>query len=102
MRWRNFSENREREAAGLVVDTVDFFRGRGHGGQLAIREAAFALDIPARTARSLLYGEAVSVSIEKYRALRRRFLDHLDARTRDFEARAEAARTRRRQMELEL
>lgn len=102
MRWRNFSENRERAAAGLVLDAVDFFRGRGHGSQLAIREAAFALDIPARTAKSLLYGEAVAITGDRYRAIRRRFLDHLDARAEDFEARADAARTRRRQMELEI
>lgn len=103
MDWSNFSTNDPlRHVMSLLDDAVSSYRNRGHSRQHAVEQAALALGITPRRAKSLLYGEAFTVAVEEYRAIKARFLDHLDAEAEHLAARSAAARARRRQMELEI
>ena len=91
-----------RDAAQLVDDAVTAFRTRGYTRETALHQAALALGISPRRAKGLVYGEVFAMALDEYRQIKARFLRHLDDEAESLAARSEAARARRKQMELEL
>lgn len=91
-----------RSLESIVSDAVLYFRNRGHRNDHAIEQVALALEMSPRRCRSLLYGEVFVTTAAELARVHAAFLRHLDAQADDLAARSEAARARRRQMELEL
>jgi hypothetical protein len=103
MAWsKNSKSDLLREAMSLLDDAVSAFRNRGYARQHAVEQAALALGVSPRRARALLYGEAFAMPSEEFRAIQQRYLDHLDAEAENLNARFEAVKAKRRQMELGL
>ena len=91
-----------REVAELIDDVVTAIRNRGYTRERAMKQAALELGMTHRRVRSLTWGEAWRVTAEEHAAIRARFLDFLDREAEQLAARSEAARARRRQMELDI
>lgn len=89
-----------REIAALIDECATAFRNRGYSRQDAIGQAALALGVAPRRARALLYGEAFAASEAEYQAIKRRFAAFLDDEIESLAARSEAARAKRKQLEL--
>jgi hypothetical protein len=86
----------------MIDDAASAFRNRGHSRQQAVDQAALALGVTPRKAKAWLYGESFKATEEEARAVRLRYLDHLDAEAESLAERSEAIRSRRRQISLEL
>jgi len=91
-----------RQIAQLIDDVVTSYRNRGYTRQYATEQAALALGITSRRAKSFLYGEVYSVAAHEYRLLKYRFLTHLDDEAEHLSERLAAIRERRAQMEMDL
>lgn len=105
MSWSNFSASKRdlvRDLASMVLETVTHFRNRGHCAEHAIEQTALALDLTPRRVKSLVYGEAFSAQPDERHRVHALFLRQLDAEALDLARRSDAARARRRQMELDL
>ena len=63
-----------RAAEEMVVDTVLFFRNRGHRRDTAIEQGALALGLTSRKAWSLFYQQPVAIAREEYQQIRRAFI----------------------------
>lgn len=98
----NFASDIVRDAAALIDDAVTALRNRGHTREHAVRQAALFFGLPESRAKGLLYGKVFALAAEEYRAIKARFLDHLDAEADYLAARSQAARARRKQMEMEI
>ena len=92
--WPKDSKPAARIAAELVDDTVTAIRNRGHTRRYALRIAARELGIRLRRARSLLYGDPVTLLDAELAEIRAAFLRHLDAEAEHLAARSAAARER--------
>ena len=98
--WPNCSNpDPARQAAALVDDTVTAIRNRGHTRRYALHLAALELGLRFRRARSLLYGDPVTLLDEELAAIRAAYLAHLDAEASQLAARSAAARERLRRMQ---
>lgn len=105
MTRNNFSNSNPewlRAIEGMVSETVLFFRNRGHNRDVAIEQAALALGMTRRKARSIFYQEPVGVAREERDRVFQAFMCHLDDQADDYTRRAEAVRAKRRQMEIGL
>lgn len=91
-----------REAEGWVYQVVINHRNRGLKTPHAIEQAALDLGISPRKVRSFFHGEASLIAHEEWESLKSRFLAHLEAEATDLARRADAARRRRAQIELDL
>jgi hypothetical protein len=104
MSWGNFSVSGRRDAVrtleSMILEAVTYFRNRGHKNEHAIEQTALALEVTPRRVKSFLYSEAFATSEDEFDRIRGAFLRHLDAQADDLAARSEAARAKRRQMEL--
>ena len=100
MSWSEVSTIRD--AAQLVDEAVTAFRNRGYTRERAVEQAALALGISHRRARGLIYGEVFAMAVDEYRAIKARFLRHLDEEAESLAGRLEAVKAKQRQMELEL
>ena len=89
-----------RAIESMVCDTVLFFRNRGHKRDIAIEQAALALGLSNRKARSIFYQEPVGTLREEYEAIRERFARHLEYQAEDYARRSEGVRAKLRQMDL--
>jgi hypothetical protein len=85
----------------MVTETVMFFRNRGHGRGVAIDQASLALGLTRRRTWTFYYQQPAAAIRDEYLQIRARFIEHLDEQAEDLTRRSEAARLRRRQMELE-
>lgn len=83
-----------RQAAEFVDDTVTAIRNRGHTRQHAVRLAALELGLRLRRARSLLYGDPVTLPDAELERIRAAFIEHLDREAQQLAARSAAARAR--------
>lgn len=90
-----------RRVAELVLDTVTFFKVRGHPQTIAIEQAALALGLNPRRVTRYCYDEHVAATACEYAAVRRARLRHMDFEAEDLSRRLDASRARRREMELE-
>jgi hypothetical protein len=98
--WPNDSKtDTARQAAVLVDDAVTAIRNRGHTRKHAVHLAALELGIRFRRARSLLYGDPVSLLDSELADIRAAYLAHLDAEVAHLSARSAAARERLRRMQ---
>ena len=88
------------EIARLLDDAVTDIRNRGYTREGALSRAAEWFGVTVGRAKRMVYGEAYSVTEAERAAIRRRYLDHLDEQARYYEAKLDAAKARRRQMEL--
>jgi hypothetical protein len=86
----------------LLDQVVTDYRNRGHTRTIATEEAARALGITPRRAKSLLYGEAFKVQTEEYRAIKEKYLDHLDAEAANLAARFQAIMEKRQQLGMDI
>jgi ABC-type transporter lipoprotein component MlaA len=105
MAWRQVSNSPPewfREIEEMVCETILFFRNRGHNQDIAIEQTALALGLTRRKTRSIFYQEPFAAARDEYAAIRRAFIAHLEHQAEDLAHRSEAARMRRRQMQLEL
>lgn len=91
-----------RDVASWIDDVVSAYRNRGFSRAVATDQAALALGITPRRAKSFLYSEAFKVSDEERAAIRIRYLRHLDDEAEHFRQRLEDAKARRRQFQLEI
>jgi len=90
-----------RSIESMVHDAVLFFRNRGHNRDAAIGQTALALGMTERRVWSFYYEQPVAAAREEYMAVRLAFIKHLAFQSEDLAQRSEAARMRRRQMEME-
>lgn len=103
MSWTNYSVNNDvRQTAGLVDDVVQDYQSRGYRRLHAMEQAALALCITPRRVKGLIFGEVFRLAPGEYQFIRRRYLDHLDERADSLNARFEAVKAKRRQMEMDL
>lgn len=86
----------------MVLETVLYFRNRGHRRDIAIEQGALALGLSPRKVKSIFYQEPVATSREEYDHIFLAFMRHLDAEAADYTRRAEAVKAKRRQMALGL
>lgn len=86
----------------MVTETVMYFRNRGHDRDVAIDQASLALGLTRRRTWTFYYQQPAAAIRDEYLKIRARFVDHLDAQAEDLARRSEAARLRRRQIEMEL
>ena len=91
-----------REVTILLDEAVTSYRNRGHSRAVATDDAAKALGVTPRRAKALLYGESFKVTDEEHRAIKLAYLAHLDDEAAHFSAMLDAAKTKRRMMEMEL
>lgn len=91
-----------RAVEGIVAETVTWFRNRGHARNIAIEQAALALELTPRKTRSILDGDPFAMRREEYDRTFEAFMRHLDFQTEDHLRRAEASKAKRRQMEMSL
>ena len=102
MAWSNFSKSDPvRVAAEFVDAAVTAYRNRGHSRTDAMDQAALALGISPRRAKALVYGEAFAMATEELRAIKSRFIAHLDDQMAHHEAEKQKLRERLQQMRLE-
>lgn len=99
MAWSLPSDRRD-AAAELVRLTVRNYRLRGSKIVTARYQAAEALGITERQARSLLYREPIAVACDRWERLKRRFLAHLDAEFEELSRRTAEVRAERQQFAL--
>jgi len=80
MHWSKCSEHDPvRDIAGWLDQAVTDIANRGYPKRYAVEQAALALGISPRKAKSTLYGEYVAFVADEYQSIKRRFLAHLDA-----------------------
>lgn len=83
----------------LVQEVVTHLRRRGVKAADAVVDAASALGLPRRSAQALHWGEALAGRGLDVRAVRARFLAHLDHEAELLEREAATLRARRQDME---
>lgn len=86
----------------MVVETVLYFRNRGHNRDTAIEQGSLALGLSNRRVWSFFYQQPVAIAREEYEQIRSAFAAHLDHQAEDLARRSEAARLRRRQLTLDI
>ncbi len=97
MPWQNYSNDSIRKAAEIVVETVTHFANLGHSRPTAIEQAALALDITPRRAKSLWYDpNIVAVRRTEYERMKVRYAAHLEAKADELAQRSREARERAR------
>lgn len=84
----------------MVVDTVLFFRNRGHRRDIAIEQAALALGLSNRRTWSLFYQQPVATARAEYETIRQAFARHLEYQAEDYVRRSDAVKAKLRQMEM--
>lgn len=99
-RYQPFVSDPLREAMGLFDDVVTDIRNRGYTRENALTRAAAFFGLPVGRGKKLAYGQATSISDGERETIRRRYLDHLDEEAAHYAQRLEAAKAKRRQMEL--
>jgi hypothetical protein len=91
-----------RQAESWIYEVVTNHRNRGFTTRDAIEQAALDLDVSSRKVRTFFHGEASGIALDEWRVLKSRFLAHLEAEAADLDRRADAARLRRRQLQMGL
>lgn len=105
MTRNNFSNSNPewfRAIEGIVLETVLYFRNRGHKRDVAIEQASLALGLSGRKTRSIFYQEPIGLGRDEYDTIRKAFARHLAHQEDDLMKRSEAARLRRAQIEMDL
>lgn len=87
-----------RDVALWVDNVVSSYRNRGLSRTTAMVQAALALGITPRRAKSFIYSETFNVSSKEKEAIRVSYLRHLDDEAEHFRQRLEDAKERRRQI----
>lgn len=89
-------------AEQIIYETVISFRQRGLRRDAAIEQASLALGITPRRTWSIFYDQPFAMPRKEYERLKKNFAAHLEAEAIDLARRADAARLRRQQIELDL
>jgi hypothetical protein len=99
MACQNYSTDFIRKAAEIVVETVTHYANLGHSRPGAIEQAALALEMSPRRAKSLWYDpNIVAVRRAEYEHLRVRYAAHLEVKADELAQRSREARERARVM----
>ena len=96
------SETGARQAALWLDEIVSDYRNQGHTRERAIDFAAAFVGLTARRVKAVLYGEPCAFLDVEESALKRRYLAHLDSQAAHHQAKYQALRERRRQLEIAL
>ncbi len=92
----NSNNDGYRTVEEIVCETVTYFRNRGHRSEVAIEQAALALGLTPRKARSVFYGEAFTFLSCEIRRIRDAFVNHMEQQADEHARKAEAIREKLR------